>query len=420
MTGGTIRRLPAGERAAHILDPHAPPPPPPAEAAAPTSPSRTRETTNARGRRARRRKEQATARATQEHTARPPRSVVRPIRFTSFYFLRRATRVWELLLLSLLVDPLLFEQLQGLPQSETLTTYLTHGLAIAFLIALLALASNQVLNLFERGRSSMHLLTDWVRSHPWFIAVVVVMLASAEGALRTSTLSGAASGVVTLLMALVALLSMRRTQTESRQTQEEFAKDRVRWVEHLNRQYFLLALAPLVASRLVSLCGVAHAALIDQEVSHALGWVGMAGVLLALHRPVPEQFVAPCGGCTRPTSRALSTIGHCPACLPGLLDAQHPIWSDTSLHRLPSSQLNHARQRTQRQYAQQHHRQQQEFLRDQRRPKSAESPKSEPIKANDDEKKLRIAEAGSEARSERAASPSSGKDGATSTSRRSK
>jgi len=232
---------------------------------------------------------------------------VRTIRYTSGYYLGRATTIWHLLMLSLPVDLLL---LSLLPYLNLPALDLSTPLLGAAGIALIGSMREQLLGVLDRGRTLHAEVAPRAHRLAPFLLAGLVLFAIVDALLRTGA-GGVLAPLAAGIVGIGAFLSGRRMVGEARARFAARERDPLLEIEQTNQQIFLFALLPMVAARSVSFLGVLTAG-----VSPGSGMLYIVAglILLGITMPQREHFIVTCRRCSRWTSRALRRFECCPAC----------------------------------------------------------------------------------------------------------
>jgi hypothetical protein len=241
----------------------------------------------------------------------------RRVRYTSVYYHKRAVLLWRICLLTLPLDLVL------LPASLRIDpTFWQGSTAILTLVTLGFIARDKLLDLAAQIRSALDKFRKTSRRYSWIAVALFFACAMAEMALKLHAHPFLSSGLLPVLLAVlafavVAFQAVRAIRKQIKENSEHVTRlvtDRIYWVEHVNFQIFVLSIIPIISARLVSITNI-FALQGDRLAAWRVIPFGVLALLLLIAaHPSREHFVIQCKRCGFWTSRALKGLLFCPKC----------------------------------------------------------------------------------------------------------
>ena len=245
------------------------------------------------------------------------------VRYTSFYYQSLTLKIWKILLLTTPLDLLLLY----LPVTPPLGLYPAIG--VLLLIAFMGTLRDQLFTLFFKVRTTRERIIASTQKIRWLLPLAVLGGVVGEFALKTGQvfMKFNPSIFVPIIFFIVVLIpayrKIKKSTEEKALKDQRLAVDRIYWVEEVNKQIFILNLAPILAARALSLCALIEsgAHVPHRDLIGLLYFFGALALSLALY-PSKESFILPCKRCGFPTSRALQEFNRCPKCDFGFFQRQ--------------------------------------------------------------------------------------------------
>jgi|GEM_PF-5073003 len=254
-----------------------------------------------------------------------PTVAPRRVRYTSFDYLVRSHRIWSILLISMLLDPLVLALWRPGSARPFVLIATTYGPFIAMAICIMAVARERVLRQIERLRAWREELVTTGKKWPIIVLGLAILGGLIDVAIRALQV-GPFGWVVALAIIIVlsgTAISVLRSVQKTRSRWNSIRADKILWIENANRQNFLAVVIPLFLARGTSLAAAIQVA--NQTGQKLSGWdlpygyllaAGLAILFLIALRPSISQFMANCPTCLHRTSRAVRGLGCCPRCRP--------------------------------------------------------------------------------------------------------
>ena len=222
-------------------------------------------------------------------------------------WLPRSRRIWLICLTSLPFDILVFFSFKGALEKPAAGNF---ALVILLCLAILALFRQEVF----LGAALFRHIRDRILFRSTRIAVVILLFLILASVFVDAWFRHHGSGGMSFLLPLVAVLAAAvpafNTVRERVHRLQRKSRNRLIWVEELDKQRFFLLLLPLVPSRLISLCA---ALTVPDKFYFSLYF--LTSILLLLHsEPRENDFFVLCRRCLSRTSRSLAGMRYCPDC----------------------------------------------------------------------------------------------------------
>ncbi len=219
-------------------------------------------------------------------------------------------KVWNWVFISLPFDFLLFLSARRIPIQPFDPVIIETALVISLFLALVSLFRQEMFagSLLFRFFRDRFLLRSR-RAALWILAFIVIAMTFIDVYFRSQG-AGIPAVILPLLAAVAAVFPALGTMKERLHRLHRKSRNRLIWLEELDRQRYIFTLAPLVPARLIS---PAAAVSTPDFLPFAVCWITSLLMLFVLE-PRESDFFILCRKCLRKTSRSLAGMRYCPGC----------------------------------------------------------------------------------------------------------
>lgn len=254
---------------------------------------------------------------TARDTSPATRSMSRPVAKTSYYYFRLYQSAWRWSMATLPFDLCLL-LLLPLAQKPVFVTRTIPYLEGACLILLICSAAwffrDWALGVMSGWNTKRGKFFKWIEKYPSLIFALGALLIAAEVFLKIGEF-GIWSSILTLIIVLGALRSIRQTWRERLLQERKFNEDLTTQIEIFNSKIFLLHFLPLLAARaVVLLSAIVYPLSVELEPQFLLAMC-CGCILLSLMQAEEHFFIMRCPRCGTKTSRFFAPFEACLFCL---------------------------------------------------------------------------------------------------------
>lgn len=234
----------------------------------------------------------------------------RAVRSLAGEYYSQYRKVWRWVFFSLPFDFLLLLSARKILIQPFDPAVIETVLVISLCLALLSLFRQElflgsVLFRFFRDR----FLLRSRRAALWILVFIVIAMTFIDVYFRHQG-KGTLAVIIPMLAALAAVFPALGTMKERLHRLQRKARNRLIWIEELDRQRYLFMLLPLLPARLISLSAALSA---SDNISFSVCWISSLLMLIFLE-PRESDFFILCRKCLRKTSRSLAGMRYCPEC----------------------------------------------------------------------------------------------------------
>lgn len=221
----------------------------------------------------------------------------------------RLSRIWPLLFVSLLVDPLLpFVIHPQVPNEVALAV--ACGLAI---LLLPCLAQDRIQKMVSRLRTFSRKGAEQPSRAQSFMVLAAIVLTILPKVVGVAGISVIFLGAVIVIVALVVTVAFRRSIKQRAKDRDLLAEKPWLQIESWEAQLVLLLLIPMLAARGISLCGALVAGPPDAILAR-LPFFLVGAAFLAMLKPDKRLFLGHCKRCKLTVPIVLADFGSCVRC----------------------------------------------------------------------------------------------------------
>lgn len=255
----------------------------------------------------------------------------KPIAYKSSDSLRRANLLWNILILSLPLDLIIFDLLnryyspirQFKLDPQILITL------VAFLIVLIYLNIPKIYLVIKQMQCYMEKIRG-SKAH-W----ILIFIMAAFPLIDLFTHSSISSARLAISLAvIIVVLTIVQNNKQSRINKEKdtiLKKDKCLWVENANKELFYFSIIPLFFARIFSIIALIHLTFFGFGWIYYLPFFISSILLLVYFKPDCTSFMANCPKCQMLTSVVIKHLGCCPGCnLEHFVVAEKEIADDVS------------------------------------------------------------------------------------------
>ncbi|MCB9029935.1 MAG: hypothetical protein H6619_02710 [Deltaproteobacteria bacterium] len=242
---------------------------------------------------------------------------IRAVKHKSSDSIRAATHIWNYLFLSLPLDVALFYLLKNYFDVTFINAKGCEYIFIMLLIVAGIFASFKNYTLTYLMLKNLQRKFINIKNSKYYLPAALLLAMLPILHLFVQALSLKNLGMI-LLGVIVVSTGMYGNYKQVKQDQKKHLNqnsDKVNWLEQINREIYIISLIPIVASRLISLIGVAIVLSTQSNSAQYAVYLTTAILLLYYFRPRTELYVMHCKRCSVWTSIALYYEGFCPVCM---------------------------------------------------------------------------------------------------------